>query len=325
LKTITGEQARLINDARAEGIVALSAAILEKDILVTETLRAIAAQSDYGAALTFGGGTCLSKAHGLIRRMSEDVDFRVVPHDLPTLSRSARRARLREIHSRLLEVLRAVGFEAREEDVHVRNEHQSFSCALRYQSVYDAHVSLRPSVLVEFTAIQPRLPTKNLELRPLIDILTGRKTAEPVTFACMAVEEICCEKIVSYLRRSAEYLAQREHSQYEERHARHIYDVHCIETGYFEKGSQRPSDAFIHELVVAEAQQFGDRVEGFAADPIGVMQASLKSVSERPEFKQHYTRLASDLIYGDVRPTFEEAFTTFGRSADHLFAAYRRA
>jgi predicted nucleotidyltransferase component of viral defense system len=323
LKTITDEQARLINDARAEGIVALSAAVLEKDILVTEALRAIAARSDDGVALTFTGGTCLSKAHGLLERMSEDVDFRVVPADLATLSRSAQRARLREVHQSLLETLRAADFEVRDEDVQVRNEYHKFSYELRYRSAYEPDVSLRPVVLVEFTAIQPRMPTAALEMRPLIDRLTGRKTAEEVAFACIAVEETYCEKIVSYLRRSAEHLAKREHSQYEERLARHIYDVHCIEREHFgTRGQARPTSQLISDLIAAEARQFGSRLQGFDSDPVGVMQSTLQAISAHTEFKEHYDRFAADLIYGDTPPSFDTAFSTFRSAAEKMFAAY---
>jgi hypothetical protein len=41
MKTISDDQQRLINDAIGELSLALSPAILEKDILVTEALRAI--------------------------------------------------------------------------------------------------------------------------------------------------------------------------------------------------------------------------------------------------------------------------------------------
>jgi hypothetical protein len=30
-------------------------------------------------ALVFGGGTALARAHRIVRRMSEDVDFKIVP------------------------------------------------------------------------------------------------------------------------------------------------------------------------------------------------------------------------------------------------------
>ncbi len=48
--------------------------LLEKDIWVVETLRALI-DAEFGQDLTFKGGTSLSKAHRVIRRFSEDLDI----------------------------------------------------------------------------------------------------------------------------------------------------------------------------------------------------------------------------------------------------------
>jgi len=50
-----------------------NAALVEKDYWVTEALRVIA--RGYSAGVVFKGGTSLSKAWGLIKRFSEDIDL----------------------------------------------------------------------------------------------------------------------------------------------------------------------------------------------------------------------------------------------------------
>ena len=59
--------------------------LLEKDVWVVWTLQELFA-SKYGAHIVFKGGTSLSKAYGIIRRFSEDVDLtydiRVIADDL---------------------------------------------------------------------------------------------------------------------------------------------------------------------------------------------------------------------------------------------------
>lgn len=88
MKTITAREHDLILDVRNEGLTSLPPGIFEKDLLITEVLRTVVAVDSDGIQLVFCGGTCLSKAHGLIERMSEDIDFKLV---LPQgLSRSAR-------------------------------------------------------------------------------------------------------------------------------------------------------------------------------------------------------------------------------------------
>jgi predicted nucleotidyltransferase component of viral defense system len=57
----------------------LSAApgLIEKDWHVTRALEVLAAFDRGGAIPAFGGGTSLSKGWGLIKRFSEDIDFKV--------------------------------------------------------------------------------------------------------------------------------------------------------------------------------------------------------------------------------------------------------
>ncbi|PUE44721.1 nucleotidyl transferase AbiEii/AbiGii toxin family protein [Limnohabitans sp. 2KL-51] len=83
MKTITAQEHKQIEDVIGEGLTPLAEAILEKDLLLTQALRHIASTDTDGVGLVFCGGTCLSKAHRLIERMSEDVDFKlVVPEGL---------------------------------------------------------------------------------------------------------------------------------------------------------------------------------------------------------------------------------------------------
>ena len=55
-----------------------SPALVEKDFYVVKALAAIAAIETAPLRLVFGGGTALSRAHRLVRRMSEDIDLRIV-------------------------------------------------------------------------------------------------------------------------------------------------------------------------------------------------------------------------------------------------------
>lgn len=117
MKTITAREHDLILDVRNEGLTSLPPGIFEKDLLITEVLRTVVAVESDGIQLVFCGGTCLSKAHGLIERMSEDIDFKLV---LPQgLSRSARSRLLSQFKKRLAAVLVDAGFAVR----HPRNHH----------------------------------------------------------------------------------------------------------------------------------------------------------------------------------------------------------
>ena len=58
----------------AAGQTQTPAHLLEKDVWIVETLRALL-DADFGQDLTFKGGTSLSKAYRVIRRFSEDLDI----------------------------------------------------------------------------------------------------------------------------------------------------------------------------------------------------------------------------------------------------------
>src|SRR5450755_592483 len=82
-----------------------SPALVEKDWYVVKALAALVAVDAAPFRLVFGGGTALSRAHRLIRRMSEDIDLRIV------VDRSRPgRGTLRRLRARITEALLGAGF-----------------------------------------------------------------------------------------------------------------------------------------------------------------------------------------------------------------------
>src|SRR5580692_2165157 len=69
-------------------------AFVEKDWYVVQLIRLLMATDLFSAQLIFTGGTALAKAHRLLQRFSEDIDFRLVYPALATLSRNERRKQL---------------------------------------------------------------------------------------------------------------------------------------------------------------------------------------------------------------------------------------
>jgi hypothetical protein len=75
-------------------------AAVAKDFHVVRAIRALAAVDAAPFTLIFGGGTALARAHRLVRRMSEDVDFKIVPAPAAPVSRSIPRQRLGALRAR---------------------------------------------------------------------------------------------------------------------------------------------------------------------------------------------------------------------------------
>jgi predicted nucleotidyltransferase component of viral defense system len=55
----------------------LEDSVIEKDYFVTQVIHALSKIENEYFRLLFCGGTCLSKAHKIVNRMSEDVDFKI--------------------------------------------------------------------------------------------------------------------------------------------------------------------------------------------------------------------------------------------------------
>ena len=142
--------------------------LLEKDIWVVQTLRAVMA-SPFGGDLTFKGGTSLSKAYHAIRRFSEDLDvtydIRAIAPDLteglgddplPT-TRSQERNWTRTIRRRLTEWVQGDARPAIEADLsghglsaRVRAEEERI--VVEYEPLIPDYGFVRPEVMVEFGA-----------------------------------------------------------------------------------------------------------------------------------------------------------------------------
>ena len=78
MKTISTEQLSAVVEVDQLGLCELNPSILEKDLLITDVLGLLAAFEWGEVQPVFCGGTSLSKGYGLIQRMSEDIDFKLV-------------------------------------------------------------------------------------------------------------------------------------------------------------------------------------------------------------------------------------------------------
>src|SRR5882672_1500757 len=132
-----------------------SPALVEKDWHVVRALTAIAAADTEPFRLVFGGGTALSRAHGLIRRMSEDVDLRIIAADTPT------RGTLRSLRETITEALLEAGFNFDPADnAHRETMYQGHYTIYRlpYAPVAEGKGALRPEIQIETAVFSTPAP-----------------------------------------------------------------------------------------------------------------------------------------------------------------------
>ena len=312
MKTITAREHELIISVMGEGLTALAEAVIEKDLLITEVLRSVVAVDSDGIQLVFCGGTCLSKAHGLIERMSEDIDFKLV---LPQgLSRSARSRLLSQFKKRLAAALIEAGFAVPTDEIIARDENSYVSLNLHYESRFAPVASLRPEIKVELNARPPVLPTSPLPIASMLDVLIQAPRTD-LHVECIGVEETLAEKVLSFLRRTAEARAGRNRADYDDRLVRHLYDVRAIARE--REGLVLPHEHFA-ALVAGDATQFRNQYPEFEDDPVGQMRVVLDALHhEADAFERDYLRFVDELVFGEP-VTFAEARAVFIELAESL-------
>ncbi len=128
----------------------IEGAFVEKDWYVTQLISVIAAFDYKDVQMVFTGGTALSKAHKLLERFSEDIDFRIIYKGLDTKNGSQQRTLLSNLRKAVFAAISQF-FPLNPENVIARNGNRFFAFELNYATVYNRAVALRPNVLIEFT------------------------------------------------------------------------------------------------------------------------------------------------------------------------------
>ncbi len=288
----------------------ITAGLLEKDEHLTDALRALFALQPEGVQLVFCGGTSLSKAYGLIERMSEDADLKVVFPDLDQ-SRAETRRRLSELRTLVTNTLAGIGLTEDKPKGQAFNENRYFCYARHYASI----AGLRPHLQIELTARTPVLPTEVRRITSLADALAGRSD-HAFEVPVVAVAETVAEKSLSFLRRYAQHRAGLMRQAWDTALVRHLYDVHRIYQRQPEvlAAARRAFPA----LVAGDQKEFGAQFPDFAAAPRQVLSGALRQARADAKIQAEFTGNLLPLVYGGDTPAFAQAFGDFNTVAEAL-------
>ena len=293
MKEISSEQNRLILAATAEGHIRLPPAAIEKDILLTEILNELYRNFRTNYSIALCGGTSLVKCFGVVKRMSEDLDFKLI--GLSGSDGRLSKGSLSKLKGELEESFIGQGFIILNDGANNSNKHFYFD--LQYKSTFDQDASLRETIKIEFTVSDAYHATSIIPSQTLL----YKELARPEDNAkvnCISIEQTIAEKVLSFLRKSNRTI------DHDPRIIRHIYDVnkiltlnpkldiivHCFSEAYFEdeekfgkSNFENISDfidknlfrirsdhnlesdfnSFVHVLTFEESMNFNDQLEGF--------------------------------------------------------------
>ena len=272
--------------------------LIEKDWHVTRALEVLAAFDHGGAIPAFGGGTSLSKGWGLIKRFSEDIDFKVA---MPARTSRSQVKRARSVYrERVLGGLAAAGFVVGD-DVLKRDESSFFSAALFYPALFDTGPGLRPHIRIEMSLNAATLPPIARPLGSLVTLAQNRPP-EIAAFLCVDPVETAADKMSALAWR---VLARRRGSDNDDPTiVRHVHDLAALKLHVV------ASSDFLTLVRKAMADDTGRGGEATAvADPTALFAGMLGRLATDPLWASEYQDYvdAVSFAHPDERCGFDAA------------------
>jgi predicted nucleotidyltransferase component of viral defense system len=312
MRKIESFQSRQISDLINEQGLAIAEYALEKDFIVTKVLNVLAGLKNAHFDLVFCGGTCLSKAYGLLDRISEDVDIKVVTKPGKTFGSSKRRELLSELKKQTVQDLVAAGFPA--ENVKVEkalNGNSYILIHIDYESHFQQADDMRAHVKLELNHAELSQPKGSKSIGLLFDAMAGMSTSPRFNTECVDLAEAVVEKLVSFPRRLALHMAHPDR-EFEPAMVRHLYDVHQILAANPNLAQQ---DDLLKTLMLAamdkDAKIFATQHPEFLHDPVGELNRAMARAESDPEIRARYDRFMTIMVYGESPPNFDKAIGVF--------------
>lgn len=183
----------------------LHESIIEKDYYVTQLIQTLSDIENEYFRLVFCGGTCLAKAHRVVQRMSEDVDFKI--QRKPTTDDFSESRRLKELKTFRLKLQSKFSIpNLTVGDPVVRNEGKHSRVQFSFPSVFTLSDTLRPHILFEFTLSNIRCDVVTHSVKTLIEETFPDTSLFPQSQThCVAVHETAnvisdlSKRVISYL------------------------------------------------------------------------------------------------------------------------------
>lgn len=258
--------------------------LVEKDWHVVRALAALASiQLKDDTKLVFCGGTSLSRGWGLLRRFSEDIDFRVWSAQ-EEISRPVRRL----VRSAVQDTLQGAGFAARGEP-RTRDATRFVEMTFDYGSTNPVPHGLRAHLKVELTMTRPRLPPVARQVTSFVGEARGAAPEVP-SILCLDPVETAAEKLSALAWRGLN--RRRGDVKDDPAIVRHLYDLAALE--------RRTRDDPRFDAVVRDVMR-GDAGRGKTDrpnEPHVLLPMLLAAMEADPLWQQEYDDFVHEVTYG---------------------------
>lgn len=273
-----------------QAYITLPGAVIEKDYYVTQVIQTLSnIENDY-FRLIFCGGTCLAKAHKVVNRMSEDIDFKIQIKNNENFSRSRLIKELKEFRTQIKASLRLPNLEIAENIA--RNEGKYLWIQLTYPHSFPINPILKPDLVLEFTLSDIRLSIESLLVKTIIEDTLEKVTLfTPVQTQCVSVDETAIEKWIGLTRR----ISAIERDRHPDDHAliRHVYDLNLIN----QAGKINANFFTLAKTIINnDAKQYKNQHPEYSINPCDEIRQSLALLKNKPLWKERYQNFLRNMV-----------------------------
>ncbi len=265
---------------------------LEKDVYITRILKTLSNIKNDKITPVFSGGTSLHKGHEIIKRFSEDIDFRVKTEI--GLTRNDRRNFRKYI---IEEINKIPDLKVIEETIRVRNESNFFGFYVDYPKEYNLDKSLRSNIKFEMGFEELLLDTTKCKVGGIIDTImkeNNKTSIENETFEidCISLEEIAGNKLSALMwRTQIKDRSQPFGIKNDPTIIRHLYDLSAM-------CSKIKTDNFIFVLETSFKHDLGRAGSSKDINLIDSLNNTFNSLKNDKIYKKEYETFVANMCYG---------------------------
>jgi hypothetical protein len=298
---------------RVAGALAVDEAFVEKDWFVVQAIRTLMTLGGELFTPIFSGGTSLLKGHQLIKRFSEDIDFKLkVSPAFLALAPSQRKRALSNFKKELATAWEATGYTILK--VEAGSGNAFIKIEMDYPSVLIGHASLRPHILAELSAKPPRRAPLKRSLSSFVNQFHGGDPEVP-EILCVDPVETAADKLSAFTWRVL--VRERGSEKDDPTIIRHMHDLAALENIV-------AADEAFGTLLIETLDADSGRGNGVVAHlaPMERLAAMLEKLGGDPLYRDDYDIFVGGLAFAGVEevPDFATATEALRRLTTMLAA-----
>jgi len=296
---------------RVAGALAVDEAFVEKDWFVVEAIQILLGLDSDDFVPVFSGGTSLLKAHRLIKRFSEDIDFKLkLSEAFLAKSPGQKKKALSGLKHGLKAAWEAAGFT--NFNVEAGSGNSFIKIEMDYPTILGGHASLRPHILAELSAKPPRLPPHEHPLASFVSQFRG-DPPEVSKIGCVDPVETAADKLSAFTWRVL--VRERGSENDDPTIVRHVHDLAALEAVVEADGQ---FGALLSETLIADSKRGNGAVAHLP--PRERLAAMLTKLADDEHYESEYRRFVEGMAFAEAGkiPRYEVAVKTLHRLSAHL-------